>query len=107
MISGMYLGELVRLCMVKLVDEKLLFQGVDVPMLRKQNAVLTKYMTECERDPPHLFYSTSYMLTEDIKIPVVQPEDCHIVRYISERVAARAAFLAGAGEFRSNICSAF
>lgn len=97
MISGMYLGELVRLVMLKLVKEGFLFHGHDVSILNEHGIVHTKYLTETERDPIHLFYSTNYMLTEDLKIPVVQPEDCHIVRYVCERVAARAAFLAGAG----------
>lgn len=98
MISGMYLGELVRLVMVKLHSKNILFSGHDVPILNEPGVVHTKYLTETERDPVHLFYSTNYMLTEDMKIPIVQPTDCHIVRYICERVAARAAFLAAAGE---------
>ncbi|VDM01430.1 unnamed protein product [Schistocephalus solidus] len=97
MVSGMYLGELVRLIILDLVDQKLLFRG-DLPeSLKTCHSFPTKYITETERDPPHLFYSTHYMLTEDLNVPIVEPIDDRVVRYACEIVARRAAYLAGAG----------
>ncbi|KAL7063421.1 hypothetical protein AAHC03_01291 [Spirometra sp. Aus1] len=97
MVSGMYLGELVRLIILDLVDQKLLFRG-DLPdSLKAAQSFPTKYISETERDPPHLFYSTHYMLTEDLNVPIVEPIDDRVVRYVCEVVARRAAYLAGTG----------
>ncbi|VDN13672.1 unnamed protein product [Dibothriocephalus latus] len=102
MVSGMYLGELVRLIILDLVDQKLLFRG-DLPdSLKTLHSFPTKYITETERDPPHLFYSTHYMLTEDLNVPIVEPVDDRVVRYACELVARRAAYLAGAGTFETD-----
>ncbi|KAG5451141.1 Hexokinase [Clonorchis sinensis] len=97
MVSGMYLGEIVRHVLVHLVREGLLFRGEMPEKLQIKDAVHTKYLTEAERDPPHLFYSTHYMLTEDLAVPIVEPLDDRIVRYVCEMVSKRAAYLAGSG----------
>ncbi|CAL8097814.1 unnamed protein product [Calicophoron daubneyi] len=97
MVSGMYLGEIVRHILVYLVEKGLLFRGQMPDKLKTRDIILTKYLTETERDPPHLFYSTHYMLTGDLGVPVVDPVDDHIVRYACELVSKRAAYLAGAG----------
>ncbi|CAH8563309.1 unnamed protein product [Heterobilharzia americana] len=97
MVSGMYLGELVRHILVYLVEQKILFRGKVPERLQVQNALLTRYLTDVERDPPHLLYNTYYMLTEDLSVPIVEPIDNRIVRYACEMVVKRAAYLAGAG----------
>lgn len=38
------------------------------------------------------------MLTEDLEVPVVDPIDDRIVRYVCELVTKRAAYLIGAGK---------
>ncbi|KAF8565366.1 hypothetical protein P879_04289 [Paragonimus westermani] len=97
MVSGMYLGEIVRQILVYLVEQKLLFRGEMPDKLRIKDSVLTKFLTEVERNPPHLFYNTHYMLTEDLAVPVVELLDDKIVRYVCEMVSKRAAYLIGAG----------
>ncbi|KAL7063423.1 hypothetical protein AAHC03_01293 [Spirometra sp. Aus1] len=97
MCSGMYLGELVRQILLLLVEKGYLFDGVLPDRLRKSESFHTKYISETERDPPHLLYSTLYMLTEDLLIPSVSLQDCRIVRYVCEIVGRRAAHLTGAG----------
>nr|CDS23579.1 hexokinase [Echinococcus granulosus] len=97
MCSGMYLGEIVRLILLDLIEKGLLFQGQVPERLRSKDNFHTKYITETERDPPHLLYSTLYMLTEDLLVPTVTPQDSRIVRYVCEVVASRAAHLTGAG----------
>lgn len=96
MVSGMYLGEIVRHALIHLVNEGVLFRGEMPEKLQMKDAVHTKYLTETERDPPHLFYSTHYMLTEDLAVPIVEPLDDRIVRYVCEMVCKRAAYLTGA-----------
>ncbi|VUZ47087.1 unnamed protein product [Hymenolepis diminuta] len=97
MCSGMYLGEIVRLILIDLIEKGLLFQGQIPERLRNKDSFHTKYITETERDPPHLLYSTLYMLTEDLLVTTVTPQDSRIVRYVCEVVASRAAHLTGAG----------
>lgn len=93
----MYLGELVRIILIHLVKRQLLFNGEMPEVLTKRGCFLTKMITETERDPPHLFYSTHFVLTEDLKIPIVDHINDRVVRLVCETVSKRAAYLAGAG----------
>lgn len=49
MISGMYLGEIVRLICVKMVSEGLLFGGIATDKLKEKEAFLTKHVSDVER----------------------------------------------------------
>lgn len=49
MISGMYMGELARLVLEKLVNTGLLFGGKCPPDLRKRGKFFTKYVSEIEK----------------------------------------------------------
>ena len=48
MISGMYLGEIVRLLLVKLTEDKLLFSGQASPALLRPGNFHTKFISEIE-----------------------------------------------------------
>lgn len=48
MISGMYLGEIVRLVLVRLAKEKLLFKGQTSEELLTPNTFQTKFISEIE-----------------------------------------------------------
>lgn len=49
MLSGMYLGEVARLIIKKLVSQGVLFAGVAANCIDKPYAFLTEYMSEIER----------------------------------------------------------
>jgi len=49
MVSGMYMGELVRLVLIKLTNDGQLFIGQDTDNLFKQGNFFTKYISEIER----------------------------------------------------------
>ena len=49
MISGMYMGELVRLILEKLVNNGLLFGGKCPPEFKKRGKFFTKYVSEIEK----------------------------------------------------------
>lgn len=49
MVSGMYLGELVRHILVYLVEQKILFRGELPERLKVRNSLLTRYLTDVER----------------------------------------------------------
>lgn len=48
MVSGMYLGELVRLALVKLTETGYMFGGKLPPILKKKDAFYTKFVSEIE-----------------------------------------------------------
>ena len=50
MISGMYMGEVVRQVLKDLVDEELIFSECDTKNVYKRGAFLTKYVSEIESD---------------------------------------------------------
>lgn len=49
MISGMYMGELVRLVLVRFTKDNLLFGGKGSDHLYKRGNFFTKYVSEIER----------------------------------------------------------
>lgn len=49
LIGGKYMGELVRLVLLKLVDENLLFRGESSEQLRTRGAFETRFVSQVER----------------------------------------------------------
>ncbi|CAO1422296.1 unnamed protein product [Diamesa serratosioi] len=96
MISGMYMGELVRLALVKFTKSGLLFGGQGSDLLFKRFQFFTKYVSEIESDKPGTFANCQDVL-EEIGIQNASDEDCANVRYICECVSSRAAYLSSAG----------
>ncbi|KAK6185109.1 hexokinase-1 [Patella vulgata] len=97
MISGMYMGEIVRLVLERLTMEGLLLHGADREcLLFERGKFYTKYVSEIESDHDEFFANTKQVL-EELGIENFTTEDCKIVKYVCTLVSARAAFLAAAG----------
>lgn len=64
MISGMYMGELVRLALVKFTQMGLLFGGRGSDLLFQRGSFYTKYVSEIESDKPGDFTSCMDVLEE-------------------------------------------
>lgn len=64
MISGMYLGELVRLVLVKFTKSGLLFGGSGSDLLFKRGSFYTKYVSEIESDKQGDYTSCMEVLEE-------------------------------------------
>lgn len=94
MISGLYMGEIVRLILVKLASEKLLFQGLTTPALLKENSFKTQHIFEIEKDAEGLDKAS-----EILKSLGLQPsrEDCEVVQQVCIAVSTRSAHLCAAG----------
>ncbi|KAK1159372.1 hexokinase-2-like isoform X1 [Acipenser oxyrinchus oxyrinchus] len=94
MISGMYMGEIVRLILVKLVNEKLLFQGLTTPVLLEEDSFKTQHIFEIEKDAEGLDKAS-----EILKSLGLQPsrEDCEVVQQVCIAVSTRSAHLCAAG----------
>lgn len=96
MISGMYMGEIVRLAMYRFLKEGLLFNGTDSEKLRTRGQFLTKYVSEIESDEPG-YYTNCMEVMRKLDLHNVTEQDCVNVRYICECVSSRAANLVSAG----------
>ncbi|XP_066603345.1 hexokinase type 2 [Prorops nasuta] len=96
MISGMYMGELARVILEKLVDNGLLFGGKCPTDLKKRGKFFTKYVSEIEADPKGKYHNCREVLAE-LGARNVTDQDCENVRYVCSVVSRRAAHLASAG----------
>lgn len=95
MISGMYMGELVRLVIVKLVRLRLLFNGKGSEKLMERNQFFTKYVSEIESQDVGTHTVTKEIMKE-LGVEGITDQDCADVRYICESVSRRAAHVVSA-----------
>ncbi|XP_076053337.1 hexokinase A isoform X2 [Oratosquilla oratoria] len=96
MISGMYMGEIVRQVLIQLVADGLLFDGQGSDILDEKGSFFTKYISEIESDKIGDF-SNCRMILEELGLGHATDADCANVRYICESVSRRAAHLAASG----------
>uniref|UniRef100_T1P9K4 Phosphotransferase n=1 Tax=Musca domestica TaxID=7370 RepID=T1P9K4_MUSDO len=103
MISGMYLGELVRLILLEALKRNLIFV-----LSQNKSAFITKLSGECEcfetsmiseieADVFPEFKKTREIIKQLFGIEKASVEDCQKLRYICECVSQRAASLVGVG----------
>jgi len=104
MMSGMYMGEIVRLIILDLWEKELLFVGhrdhnwsTDYRQaLYTKGSFYTKYVSEIETDSGVTFRHTKLVL-EHMGLDKPTYDDCAIVQYICKLVSRRAAQLAACG----------
>ncbi|TSO88082.1 Glucokinase [Bagarius yarrelli] len=94
LISGKYMGELVRLVLMKLVNEGLLFNGEASDVLKTRGSFETRFVSQIESDTGdrkqiYKILSSMGVLPSEL--------DCDIVRMACESVSTRAALICGAG----------
>lgn len=95
MISGMYMGELVRLVLVQMTKEKLLFDGVASEALLTPGRFETAFVSQIERNVPNGFNALQNILY-NLDLGAMH-NDCEIVESVCEAVSTRAAYLCAAG----------
>lgn len=96
MISGMYMGELVRLALERFTKEGLLFGGKGSDMLFERGRFYTKYVSEIESDPPGVFNNLRD-ICEELALKHATEQDFINIRYICECISRRSAHLVSAG----------
>ncbi|MEJ1274410.1 glucokinase [Cricetulus griseus] len=94
LIGGKYMGELVRLVLLKLVDENLLFHGEASEQLRTRGAFETRFVSQVESDSGDRKQIHNILSTLGLRPSVT---DCDIVRRACESVSTRAAHMCSAG----------
>ncbi|XP_063341435.1 hexokinase-2-like [Pelmatolapia mariae] len=93
MISGMYLGEIVRLVLVKMTKDKLLFKGQISAALGTPGQFETKFISEIE-EPDSSLENAKKILTE-LGLDW-DPVDASVVRLVCDTISSRSAHLCAA-----------
>lgn len=96
MISGMYLGELLRLVLLDMVKEGLVFDGKMPSTLNIRQSLTCEVISLIENDPPGTYTATRQFLRE-IEVENPTDGDCMNVRYVAECISRRSANLIAAG----------
>ncbi|KAM7397666.1 hypothetical protein PAMA_005804 [Pampus argenteus] len=93
MISGMYLGEIVRLLLVKLTEDKLLFKGQTSEALLTPGTFETKFISEIEEQDGGLENTQKILANLGLTWDSV---DVHVVRLVCDTISSRSARLCAA-----------
>uniref|UniRef100_A0A8C7DDR0 Hexokinase-2 n=1 Tax=Oncorhynchus kisutch TaxID=8019 RepID=A0A8C7DDR0_ONCKI len=95
MISGMYMGELVRLILVKMAKEDMVFQGHTTPDLVTNGQLQTSFVSAIENDKDQEGLVSAEKMLRGLGLdPSV--EDCVATRRVCQVVSTRAAHLCAA-----------
>lgn len=92
MISGMYMGEMVRLVLLKLVKQNTLFGGKSSTLLETRHQFLTKYVSDIEGD-----INSCKIVFKELGITSFTNDDCKVVEYVCQIISKRAADLVACG----------
>jgi hexokinase len=97
MIAGLYLGEIFRLVLVDLHENKnLLFEGQDISALKKPYTLDASFLSFIEEDPFENLQETKDKFHEELKINATKPE-LELCRRLAELIGTRAARLSACG----------
>ncbi|NXS43723.1 HXK2 protein, partial [Balaeniceps rex] len=94
LISGMYLGEIVRHILLALVEKQLLFHGKPCPKLQTRDIFQTKFLSTIEIDG--LALRQVQAILQDLELQA-SFEDSVLVQEVCQTVSLRAAQLCAAG----------
>ncbi|XP_070595033.1 hexokinase-3 isoform X2 [Erythrolamprus reginae] len=94
MISGMYLGEIVRYVLLELASRKILFRDHDLQGLMNKGIFPTKLLSDIENDSQSRQHV--YHILEELGLPL-SPEDAKVVKEVCHTVTSRAAMMCAAG----------
>ncbi|XP_045895184.1 hexokinase-4-like [Micropterus dolomieu] len=93
MISGMYLGEIVRLLLVRMTADNVLFEGQTSEALLTPGKFETKFISEIEELDNGLENTQNILTQLGLKWDLV---DSHLVRLVCDTVSSRSAHLCAA-----------
>ncbi|KAM9226564.1 LOW QUALITY PROTEIN: hexokinase-3 [Leptosomus discolor] len=94
LISGMYLGKIVRHILLALVEKQLLFRGKPCPKLQTRDIFQTKFLSTIETNGLALWRVQAIL--QDLEL-LASFEDSVLVREVCQTVSRRAAQLCAAG----------
>ncbi|XP_056425385.1 hexokinase-2-like [Hyla sarda] len=94
MVSGMYMGEIVRQILIKLANKGLLFGGKPTSQLLAKEAIQTKDISEIENDKSGLTKAKALLISLGFN---PTERDCARVKSVCSAVSTRSAKLCAAG----------
>ncbi|XP_053574115.1 hexokinase-4 [Bombina bombina] len=94
MIGGKYMGELVRLVLLKMVNENLLFGGEASEKLKTRGTFETQFVSQIEGDSSDFKQTYNILHTLELQPTLV---DCYAVQMACESVSTRAAIMCASG----------
>ncbi|KAF7558315.1 hypothetical protein G7046_g5834 [Stylonectria norvegica] len=98
MIAGLYLGEIFRLVMVDLHDNKdvHIFENQDIKLLRKPYTLDASFLSFIEEDPFENLQETYDLFASKLNLTCTRPE-LELMRRLAELIGTRAARLSACG----------
>lgn len=96
MVSGLYLGELVRNILIDFLDRRILFNAQYTPQLNTPYSFEASYMSTIERDDSQQLDETKHILETIMGLPSTTVGDRRLVKRICKVVGQRAAQLVAA-----------
>jgi hexokinase len=96
MVSGLYIGEMLRLVMLRMHEEGMLFKGKDVSRLRTANSLETSFLSAVEMDMSESLTDVKRVFKESLNLEVAQGE-LKTCRYLIGLISMRAARLYACG----------
>ncbi|ERF74929.1 Hexokinase [Endocarpon pusillum Z07020] len=97
MIAGLYLGEIFRLVLVDLHENKnLIFEKQDISKLKKPYTLDASFLSLIEEDPFENLSETRDLFESMLNIQATKPE-CELARRLAELIGTRAARLSACG----------
>ncbi|KAJ6141974.1 hypothetical protein N7497_011073 [Penicillium chrysogenum] len=96
MISGLYIGETLRLVMLRMHEEGMLFKGQDVSRLRTVNSLETSFLSAVEMDMSESLTGVKHVFKESLNLDVALDE-LKACRYLIGLISTRAARLYACG----------
>merc|ERR1711964_809283 len=98
MIAGLYLGELFRLVLVDLHENKEvhMFEGQNIDKLRKAYTLDSSFLSIVEEDPFENLSETGDLFQNKLGITTTRPE-LELIRRLAELIGTRAARLSACG----------
>jgi hexokinase len=97
MISGMYLGEIVRLCLCKLVDQNVIFHGLRPEVLFQPGSFKSSFVSQIESSAIEDGMVAVQNILASLDIDRARGADCAVVTRVCQAVSNRAAHLCAAG----------
>lgn len=98
MIAGLYLGEIFRLVLVDLHDNRdaKIFAGQDISLLRKAYSLDASFLSAIEEDPYENLQETLDLFASKLNLSCSRPE-LELIRRLAELIGTRAARLSACG----------
>ncbi|KAK9506206.1 hypothetical protein O3M35_008181 [Rhynocoris fuscipes] len=95
LISGLYLGELVRIILVHLTNNRLLFNGILSKKIQEKNSFPSSQVSLIEEDNVNNTITNTEKILKDLNLKYTM-DDLKIVKYVCELVSLRGALLLSA-----------